>query len=130
MVTEPITARDALTIARICRVNHAGEHGAIRISGAQIAIARQLYPDIVAELDEMREHEIRHRRLFAEAMPARHSKPCRVMALWALGGSVLGFATALLGRQRIWTCTAAAEEAVHRHLNCACRPDAMPDCRR
>ncbi|MBN8942547.1 MAG: demethoxyubiquinone hydroxylase family protein [Rhizobiales bacterium] len=116
-MTEPITARDALTIARICRVNHAGEHGAIRIYGAQIAVARHLYPDIVAELAEMRDHEIRHRGLFAEAMPARHSRPCRIMTLWALGGSVLGLATALLGRQRIWICTAAVEEAVHRHLD-------------
>ncbi|WP_171523718.1 demethoxyubiquinone hydroxylase family protein, partial [Acinetobacter baumannii] len=49
-MTAPIAARDALTIARICRVNHAGENGAIRIYGTQIAIARQLYPDTVAEL--------------------------------------------------------------------------------
>ena len=35
-----VTARDRLTIARILRVNHAGEYGAIRIYGAQIAVAK------------------------------------------------------------------------------------------
>ena len=29
----------------------------------------------------------------------------------------LGFVTALMGRQSIWTCTAAVESAVHRHLD-------------
>jgi ubiquinone biosynthesis monooxygenase Coq7 len=37
-----VSARDRLTIARILRVNHAGEYGAIRIYGAQIAVARRL----------------------------------------------------------------------------------------
>ena len=36
-----------------------------------------------------------------------------VVGKWGL---VLGFLTALLGRQGIWICTAAVEAAVHRHL--------------
>lgn len=39
------------------------------------------------------------------------------MALWGNGGYVLGALTALMGRQGIWICTAAVEEAVHRHLD-------------
>ena len=49
-------------------------------------------------------------------MPARNARPCRIMALWGNGGYVLGFLTALMGRQGIWVCTAAVESAVHRHL--------------
>ena len=37
-----LTHRDALTIRRIVKVNHAGEHGAIQIYSAQIAVARWL----------------------------------------------------------------------------------------
>ncbi|MBN9263782.1 MAG: demethoxyubiquinone hydroxylase family protein, partial [Hyphomicrobium sp.] len=37
--------------------------------------------------------------------------------LWSWGGSVLGLVTAVMGRQAIWTCTAAVEAAVHRHLD-------------
>lgn len=111
-----VAERDRLTIARILRVNHAGEFGAIRIYGAQIAVARRLWPDLVPRLEQMRADEIRHCRLFRGAMPTRGSRPCRVMQLWSLGGFVLGFATALAGRRTVWICTAAVEAAVHRHL--------------
>ncbi|MBY5346663.1 demethoxyubiquinone hydroxylase family protein [Rhizobium leguminosarum] len=105
-----------VTIRRILKVNHAGEFGAIRIYGAQILVARRLFPDIVPALEEMRRDEIDHCRLFREAMPARCAKPCRVMEFWSLGGSVLGFLTALAGRNMIWICTEAIESTVHRHL--------------
>ena len=62
-------------------------------------------------------HEVSHRVRFAEIMPSRHAKPCRMLFLWGIGGRLLGTGTALLGRNAIWACTAAVEEAVHRHLN-------------
>ncbi|NTF07534.1 demethoxyubiquinone hydroxylase family protein [Agrobacterium rubi] len=105
-----------LTVRRILKVNHAGEFGAIRIYGAQIFVARWLFPDIVSKLEEMRDDEIDHCRLFREAMPARSARPCRVMSLWSLGGFVLGFLTALCGRNTIWICTEAVESTVHQHL--------------
>lgn len=107
----------AVTVRRILKVNHAGEYGAIRIYGAQIAVARHLYPTIVAALSEIRAHEIEHCRLFREAMPARTARPCRVMSFWSLGGFGLGFVTALMGERMIWICTEAVETAVHRHLD-------------
>jgi 3-demethoxyubiquinol 3-hydroxylase len=107
----------ARTIARIIKVNHAGEHGAIRIYRSQIAIARWRCPDVVPVLEEMLTHEVSHRARFAEAMPSRQAKPCRMLFLWGVGGRLLGIGTALLGRNGIWACTAAVEEAVHRHLN-------------
>lgn len=113
----PVATRDALTIKRIVRVNHAGEFGAIRIYAAQIAIARRLWPDTVPALEKMRADEIDHCAKFFAAMPARGSRPCRIMQLWSLGGFVLGAATALMGRRTIWICTAAVEETVHRHLD-------------
>jgi ubiquinone biosynthesis monooxygenase Coq7 len=106
-----------LTIARILRVNHAGEYGAIRIYGAQISIAKRWYPDVVPALADMLGHEKQHCAAFFAAMPARDSRPCRVMSLWSLGGWLLGVLTAFAGRQSIWVCTAAVEAAVHRHLD-------------
>lgn len=109
--------REKLTIARILKVNHAGEYGAIRIYRAQIWLARRRYPDIASRLAEFLDHEITHCRAFREAMPERDARPCRIMALWGNGGFVLGLLTALLGRRGIWICTAAVEAAVHRHLD-------------
>lgn len=120
MATEqgpPVSPRDALTIARIVRVNHAGEYGAIRIYTAQIGVSARRCPDVVPALAEMLEHEKRHCAAFFAAMPERNSRPCRVMSLWSWGGWLLGFSTALMGRQAVWVCTAAVEAAVHRHLD-------------
>lgn len=103
--------------ARIVKVNHAGEYGAIRIYRAQIWVARRLYPDAVEFLEETLRHEIEHCALFLDAMGERGARPCRAMSLWGNGGLVLGFLTALMGRQGIWICTAAVEGAVHRHLD-------------
>ena len=111
-----MTDRQSQIIARILKVNHAGEHGAIQIYGAQISIAKIFYPEIVAKLTEMQSHEIGHHRLFAEAMLPCQAKPCRLLFLWSFGGWGLGFATALLGKKMIWTCTEAVESAVHDHL--------------
>jgi ubiquinone biosynthesis monooxygenase Coq7 len=117
MEMQQLSSRDALTIARIVRVNHAGEFGAIRIYSAQILVARWLCPDCLPALTEMLGHEREHCAAFHAAMPKRNSRPCRVMRLWSLGGWLLGFATALLGRQGVWACTAAVEATVHRHLD-------------
>lgn len=113
----PFSARDALTIARIVRVNHAGEFGAIRIYSAQILVAKLLWRDCVPALSQMLEDERRHCAIFRAAMPARRSRPCRIMQFWSFGGWMLGFVTALLGRPGIWACTAAVEATVHRHLD-------------
>ena len=106
-----------LTIARIVRVNHAGEFGAIRIYTAQILVAAKLCRDCLPALSEMLGHERVHCARFYAAMPARNSRPCRVMQFWSFGGWLLGFVTALLGRAECWACTAAVEAAVHRHLD-------------
>ena len=49
-------------------------------------------------------------------MPARASKPCRLMWIWGAGGAVLGTITGLMGRNAVLVCTDAVERTVHRHL--------------
>ena len=102
--------------ARIARVNHAGEYGAIRIYGAQLALTRRFWPDVAAKIAELRGHEIRHCDLFRAAMRQRVIRPCRAMYLWSMGGWVLGIATALLGPKAVWACTEAVESTVHEHM--------------
>ena len=109
--------RQVRAVARIAKVNHAGEYGAIRIYGAQILVSRLLWPKLVPLLTELHSHEIAHCRVFREAMPERRARPCRIMPLWSAGGWVLGFVTALTGPKMIWACTEAVEATVHRHLN-------------
>jgi ubiquinone biosynthesis monooxygenase Coq7 len=115
--SKQLSPGEALTIARIVKVNHAGEFGAIRIYSAQISVAARLYPEIVPALTTMLGHEQIHCAKFLAAMPERNARPCRVMSFWSWGGWWLGFLAALIGRQAIWICTAAVEAAVHRHLD-------------
>ncbi|MFN7111399.1 MAG: demethoxyubiquinone hydroxylase family protein [Brevundimonas sp.] len=110
-------AWNATIPARILRVNHGGETGAILIYRAQIAVARWRALDLRPFLLEALAHEREHQAKFRDLMPARESKPCRAMWIWILGGTGLGVVSALLGREAILACTAAVERTVHRHLN-------------
>lgn len=103
--------------ARILRVNHGGEHGAICIYSAQIAAARFRAPDLLPFLNEALAHERDHRARFRSLMPSRQGKPCRMMWIWAVGGAGLGLISGVLGREAILACTEAVERTVHRHLD-------------
>lgn len=103
--------------ARILRVNHGGETGAILIYRAQIAVARWRAPDLLPFLREALSHERVHQARFRALMPERQAKPCRLMWIWTIGGAGLGFVSALLGREAVLACTEAVERTVHRHLD-------------
>lgn len=111
MATAPATE-----VARILRVDHAGERGAIAIYSAQILISRWLWPDLLPSLVDMRLHEQRHFSRFDQELKSRRLRHCYALPLWSLGGWLLGLVTALFGRRAIWACTAAAEDTVCRHL--------------
>jgi ubiquinone biosynthesis monooxygenase Coq7 len=104
-------------IRRILRVNHAGEHGAVAIYSAQLAKVPSGQAALHSWLNETLSHERRHRDSFLGAMPSRGAKPCRAMAVWSIGGTVLGGITAMFGSTGIMICTAAVERTVHKHLN-------------
>lgn len=108
---------NATIAARILRVNHGGEHGAINIYSVQIVAARLRAPDLLPFLREALAHERTHRRRFRALMPSRAGKPCRMMWVWGVGGAVLGLVTGVLGREAILACTEAVETTVHRHLD-------------
>jgi ubiquinone biosynthesis monooxygenase Coq7 len=106
----------ARLVRRILRVDHAGEHGAVSIYTAQLAVLGDRRPDLRGWLAETLAHEQRHRSVFLGAMPARSAKPCRAMFVWAVGGWLLGRLTVLAGPEAVMACTAAVESTVHAHL--------------
>ncbi|MCI3181882.1 hypothetical protein C5708_16680 [Caulobacter sp. CCUG 60055] len=103
-------------IARLLRVNHAGEVGAIRIYRGQLWLARFRAPDLADFLTETLAHEQEHRSTFARLMKERDVRPCRTLGFWAAGGLALGLFAAALGRDAILVCTEAVERTVHGHL--------------
>lgn len=107
----------ASVLRDILRVDHAGEYGAIRIYGAQIALARWRAPDLVPMLLDALADETRHRDRFDTGLRERDLRPCDMLPLWGVGGTLLGAGTALLGREAILVCTEAVERTVHHHMN-------------
>lgn len=100
----------------ILKVNHAGEYGAAQIYAAQITVSKVLGFGLTETLKHMQAHEYEHFEIFNSLAMARKSRTCHALWLWALGGYVLGFLTALFGKKGIWSCTIAVERNVFNHL--------------
>lgn len=104
--------RQAL-VARILRVDHAGEHGAARIYDGQMAVlGRTAAGPVIAR---MADQERRHLETFDRLLVERRVRPTALSPLWHLGGYALGAASALLGSRAAMACTVAVEETIEAH---------------
>ena len=106
-------ARD---IARMIRVDQAGEFGATRIYAGQLAVMGDRGPH-AAEIAEMAEQEKGHRERFDALMAQRGVRPTALQPFWSVAGYALGAGTALLGPEAAMACTAAVEEEIDRHYS-------------
>jgi ubiquinone biosynthesis monooxygenase Coq7 len=102
--------------ARVLKVDHAGENGAVNIFAGQIFFARFTAPGMVSELTEFKSHEEGHRAIFWAELQRRNRPRCRSYWLCGIGGFTLGLVTGLFGRQAIAATTVAVERVVLRHL--------------
>lgn len=100
-------------IARMIRVNHAGEYGAKRIYAGQLAVlGKSPCGDV---LRHMAQQEQEHLDCFSNMMVARRVRPTALMPLWHVAGFALGAATALLGEKVAMACTVAVETVIDEH---------------
>jgi ubiquinone biosynthesis monooxygenase Coq7 len=101
------------TVARMIRVDHAGEYGAKRIYQGQLAVlGRGPKGDV---LRHMKQQEQVHLDTFADLVARRRVRPTALLPLWHLAGFALGAATAALGERAAMACTVAVEEAIDDH---------------
>jgi 3-demethoxyubiquinol 3-hydroxylase len=100
-------------IARMLRVDHAGEFGATRIYQGQLdVLGRGRGTGLVRQ---MAEGEQRHLARFDTLLRERHVRPTLLHPLWTVAGYALGAATALLGERAAMACTVAVEEVIDEH---------------
>ena len=109
----PGDATPARRVARIVRVDHAGEYGAVRIYAGQLAVLGRR--DNAGLLRHMAAQEQAHLDVFAGLIAARRVRPTALLPLWHLAGFALGAATAAMGARAAMACTAAVEEAIDTH---------------
>jgi ubiquinone biosynthesis monooxygenase Coq7 len=101
------------TIARMIRVDHAGEYGAKRIYQGQLAIlGRGDKGDLIRH---MQAQEQEHLDTFSDLIIRRRVRPTALLPFWHLAGFALGAATAALGERAAMACTVAVEEAIDEH---------------
>jgi len=103
----------AETIARMIRVDHAGEYGAARIYEGQLAVLRR--SPAAADIRAMAEQERRHLAAFDRLVVERRVRPTVLSPLWHVAGFALGAASALLGERAAMACTVAVEEVIDEH---------------
>lgn len=115
-VSKKVLDGDRGTAGRLLKVDHAGEHGAVNIYRAQILVSKILRPSLVPKLKHFKEHEERHLSIFGAELERRDIRRCRSFWFCGVGGWVLGFLTALLGKAGVMACTAAVETVVTEHL--------------
>jgi ubiquinone biosynthesis monooxygenase Coq7 len=100
-------------IARILRVDHAGEHGAVRIYEGQLAVLGDKPAGAV--IRRMAEQEQKHLQTFDRMLPEHRVRPTALSPLWHVAGFALGAATAMMGEKAAMACTVAVEEVIDEH---------------
>ncbi len=105
------------TPKKILKVNHAGEFGAVNIYRSQLFVAKIFMKDMVPMIEEFLSDEKRHLDIFWKEIERRKGVKCKSFWLCGLGGYVMGFVSALLGRRGIMACTWAVENVVVNHLH-------------
>jgi 3-demethoxyubiquinol 3-hydroxylase len=110
-------------VARIIRVDHAGEYGAARIYAGQLAVLHRR--ESAPVLREMQAQEQQHLDRFSELIYRRRVRPTAMLPLWHVAGFALGAATAMLGERAAMACTVAVEEVIDQHY--ASQLDALDD---
>ncbi|TQV83422.1 demethoxyubiquinone hydroxylase family protein [Denitrobaculum tricleocarpae] len=101
-------------LARMIRVDQAGEYGARRIYEGQLAVMGRNHPN-AATVKHMHEQELRHLETFDRLVCERRIRPTALQPIWHVAGFALGAATALMGDKAAMACTVAVEEVIDEH---------------
>jgi ubiquinone biosynthesis monooxygenase Coq7 len=100
-------------LARMLRVNHAGEYGAQRIYAGQLAVIKD--ETLAATINHMARQEDEHLATFERLLVERRVRPTVLYPLWRVAGFALGAATARLGPKAAMACTVAVEQVIDGH---------------
>lgn len=100
-------------VARMIRVDHAGEYGAARIYAGQLAVLGKR--PVGDAIRHMADQEQKHLDAFDRLIAERRVRPTVLSPVWHAAGFALGAASAVLGERAAMACTVAVEEVIEAH---------------
>ena len=120
--TRPVPPRpgpggQAMRLAQILRVDHAGELAAVHIYRGQRAVLDGAAgrAAIGAQLERMEAQEARHLSRFEALLNETRTRPTLLAPVWRAAAFALGAGTALLGERAAHACTDAVESVIEEH---------------
>ena len=107
----------AMRLAQMLRVDHAGELAAVHIYRGQRAVLEGAAgrSAIGAQLRRMEEQEARHLARFEALLNETRTRPTLLAPVWRAAAFALGAGTALLGEKAAHACTDAVETVIEAH---------------
>ena len=104
---------DRREVARMIRVDQAGEMGAKAIYAGQMAVLKDQPSAPV--LAEMAAQETEHLKVFDQLVMARGVRPSALSPLWRRTGYAIGVTSALMGERAAMAVTVAVEDVIAEH---------------
>ncbi|KAF1977341.1 COQ7-domain-containing protein [Bimuria novae-zelandiae CBS 107.79] len=99
------------------RVNQAGELAAVLIYTAQTPPLLRSHPQLKGLMKHMHDQEVGHFKYFNSILAKHRIRPTAMYPVWHAAATVLGWGTAVMGREAAMACTEAVETEIGTHYN-------------
>jgi len=110
---QPGEMTDKAKLARMLRVDHAGEFAATQIYAGQMRVLKGKPEEPV--IAEMAAQEVAHLQAFEKLLVQHHVRPSALSPFWRVAAYALGAGTAALGPKAAMACTVAVEDEIAEH---------------
>ncbi|KAK5133526.1 hypothetical protein LTR08_007663 [Meristemomyces frigidus] len=114
---KPLSPAQQAFLDKALRVNQAGELAATRIYTAQAPPLNKAYPHLRPLMKHMYDQEAGHFAYFNEVLAKHRIRPTLLYPMWQAASTILGWSTAVMGREAAMACTEAVETEIGEHYN-------------
>ncbi|KAF2020920.1 COQ7-domain-containing protein [Aaosphaeria arxii CBS 175.79] len=113
----PLTPEQSSFLDSALRVNQAGELAAVLIYASQTPPLIRAHPNLRPLMKHMYDQEAGHFQYFNALIAKHRVRPTAMYPVWHAAASVLGWGTAVMGREAAMACTEAVETEIGSHYN-------------
>ena len=115
--TRPLTNAQRAFLSAALRVNQTGELAAILIYAAQSPLLVRSHPRLRPLMQHMYDQEAGHYAHFNHILAKHRVRPTAMTPVWTAAATLLGWSTAVMGREAAMACTEAVETEIGSHYN-------------